>query len=462
MFKKFAALFGAQDMTKGSPIICLLKFSIPLLIGNVAQMLYSTVDSIVVGHYCGDAALSAIGSSSPVQNMFLVFFIAIGTGVTIMVSQYFGAHDSKKLGLAVGNALTLIAIVSVVLTAAVLPLSRHILSLVNTPVETFEMAHIYLVILVWGFFGTGFYNVLSGILRGLGEAVFPLIILVGSSVLNIVLDVWFVAGLNIGIAGAAYATIISQILSAAACGVKIFAMRRSLGLNAKTLLLRKTTVKNMLRLGIPTGISTGVLFLGIILLQSLINSMGYMVTACITACIKIDSFAVLPSQTFSTAASTFTGQNIGAGNMQRVKKGTKSIMLICMVTTVVMVTIMIILAKRLIGLFTTTEELITLGFSILIIMIPSYLLMAVSQCLSGVMTGAGDSVAPMWISIISHVLIRTPLAYLFAALSRSETWPNGAPYGVFWSMDIAMFIGAVITIILFRKGRWLNKSLVKR
>ncbi|MBQ8975632.1 MAG: MATE family efflux transporter, partial [Oscillospiraceae bacterium] len=369
----------------------------------------------------------------------------------------------EKLGQSVGNAVTLIAVITVALTAAALPFTRSILTLTHTPSETFELANTYLVIVMFGFVGTGFYNVLSGILRGLGDTVFPLLTLVCSSVLNIVLDIWFVSGggLNMGIGGAALATIISQYVSALICGVRIFSMRKRLSLNTSVLRLRGSIVKNMLRLGIPSGISTCVLFLGIILLQSLVNSMGYMVTACITACIKIDSFAVLPSQTFSAAGSTFTGQNIGAGKMDRVKQGSRTLMALCFSLTVVMVAIMIILARWLIGLFTTTEEIITLGFSILIIMVPSYLFMCINQCLCGVMTGAGDSMAAMWISIISHVFLRTPLAYVFAYFSRSAAYPHGHPYGVFWSMDIAMLIGAAITVIHYYRGTWRNKSLVK-
>jgi len=461
MLQKFKSLFGAQDMTKGNPFACLLRFSIPLLIGNVAQMLYSTIDSIVVGKYCGDTALAAIGSSSPVQNMFLVFFIAIGTGVTIMVAQYFGARDKDNLGLAVGNAVTMIAIISVVLTAAVLPLARPILTAVKTPAETFEMACTYLTILVCGFFGTGFYNVLSGILRGLGDSVFPLIVLVCSSLLNIVLDILLVSTFSMGIAGAAYATIIAQILSACACGCRIISIRQRLNLKASCLRLRGGTVKTMLRLGVPTGLSMGILFFGIILLQTLVNSMGYMVTACITAVLKIDSFAALPSQTFSAAGSTFTGQNIGARQMDRVKQGVKALMTICGITTVLMVAVMVIFARPMMGLFTETEEIISLGFRIILVCLPIYFFSVISNCLSGVMTGAGDTMIAMWISIITHIVLRTPLAYLFCYLTRSELYPHGDPLMVFVSFDVAMLVAVIIAVTYFKKGRWMTKTVVK-
>ena len=201
MLKKFIALFGAQDMTVGSPLKCLLQFSVPLLIGNILQMLYFTIDSIVVGKVIGDPALAAIGVSAPIQNLFLVFFMAIGAGVTVMTSQYFGAKDFGKLGDTIGNSITLIAITSVFITAVTTPLTGAMLRANNAPPEILDTATVYLRILFIGAAANGFYNVLSGVLRGLGESFFPFIVLFFTALLNTGLDIWFVAGFRWGMAG---------------------------------------------------------------------------------------------------------------------------------------------------------------------------------------------------------------------------------------------------------------------
>ena len=177
MLKKFKSLFGAQDMTVGSPLKCLLLFSVPLLIGNIAQLLYSTVDSIVVGRYIGDAALSAIGVTSPILHLFLVLFIAVGSGVMVMVSQYFGAKEYENLKYSIGNAITLIALVSIVLTTLGLIGTGWMLRVTAVPPEAFDMGYTYLFICLAGVAGNGFYNIMSGVLRGMGESVFPLLVL---------------------------------------------------------------------------------------------------------------------------------------------------------------------------------------------------------------------------------------------------------------------------------------------
>ncbi len=292
MFKKFKALFGAQDMTVGSPIKCLLMFSVPLLIGNLAQLLYSTVDSVIVGKYVGDEALASIGVDTPLLLLFLVIFMAIGSGVMVMVSQYFGAKDYENLERTVGNSITLIAAASVVLTVGGILLTPWMLRVINTPPETYEMAKIYLIICFYGIAGDGFYNIMSGILRGMGESVFPLLVLILTTVLNIVLDLWFVIGLGMGIAGAAWATSIAKTVSAIVCLIKVLSAKNVCNVKARHLKLDRDILGTICRLGIPNGIAQGIMFLATIVIQSMINKMGFLVTASITAVLRVDGFAV--------------------------------------------------------------------------------------------------------------------------------------------------------------------------
>ncbi|MBR2832280.1 MAG: MATE family efflux transporter [Oscillospiraceae bacterium] len=462
MLAKFKSLFGAQDMTVGKPLKCLLLFSIPLLIGNVAQLLYSTVDSIVVGRYIGDAALSAIGVTSPILNLFLVLFIAIGSGVMVMVSQYFGAREYDNLKNSIGNSITLIAAVSVVLTALGLTCARWMLRVTAVPPESFEMSYSYLFICFAGVAGNGFYNIMSGVLRGMGESVFPLLVLLGTTVLNIILDILFVAGLHMGIAGAALATVIGQSLSAVVCLLKVVLSRTHFTLTWKSLKLRREVVGTICRLGIPNGLAQAIMWFSTIVVQRLNNTMGYMVTASITAMMRVDSFALIPGTTFNMSSSTFTGQNVGAGRMDRVKKGCYTTFGMCLVVSGVMVTLMLLFGKWMIGMFTTTQEVIELGYSFILIMIPAYFIMAIGQSFGGVIRGAGDAMGPMWISLITQTVVRIPTAYLIAHFTRSEAYPHGDPHSTFYALLFAIIINASATLLYFRYGPWKTKGLTAK
>ena len=463
MLKKLKAMFGAQDMTVGRPFSCLVQYAVPLLIGNIAQLLYTTADAAVVGNYMGalgDTALAAIGASMPPYNIFLVLFMGIGAGVTVMVSQYFGAKDYENLSLSVGNSITMIAISSIFITAVATPLTAPLLRLANTPTEAAALARVYLSILFLGSIGNGFYNCLSAILRGLGESLFPLIVLLCTVILNIGLDILFVASFGMGVAGAAMATIISQILAAIVCLIKVLKMRDVLQIHASTLRPIKRIMVQIVSLGGPNAVSMGVMFASTMFVQALVNSMGQMVLTTITVTQRLDVYAVIPSMTFQGVAQTYTGQNIGAGDMERVKQGSKTVFLMCFTFTAVMVVSMLIFGRNMLSLFTKTEAIIDLSMTFVRIMVPAYLAMTVSGTWMGVMRGAGDAFGPMWISMFNNVILRVPLAYLIAHFTKSETNPNGHPNSIMLSLLIAMLIGCVISTIYYRAGKWRGKAIV--
>ena len=462
MFSKFKTLFGAQDMTVGKPFSCLLRFAIPLLIGNIAQLLYTTADAAVVGRYMGelgDTALAAVGASMPPYSIFLVLFMGIGSGVTVMVSQYFGAKDNENLSVSIGNSITMIAIASVFITVVATPLTNSLLGLVNTPAAAVEMAKTYLMILFLGSIGSGFYNCLSGILRGLGESVFPLIVLIVTVILNIGLDIFFVAGLGMGVTGAAVATIIAQFLAAIVCMIKVMKMREVFVIDATALRPVRRIVGQIINLGGPNALSMGVMFASTLFVQALVNSMGPLVLTTITVTQRVDAFAVIPSMTFQVVASTYTGQNIGADDMDRVKQGAKTVMLMCFIFTAVMLTCMLLFGRNMLGLFTRTEAVINMSMNFIRIMSPAYLTMTVSGILMGVMRGAGDAIGPMWIALFNNVIMRVPLSYLIAHLTKSDENPNGHPNSVYLSLLIAMIIGCGITLLYYRAGKWRDKAI---
>ncbi|NLA61542.1 MAG: MATE family efflux transporter [Firmicutes bacterium] len=461
MLKKFSSLFGAQDMTQGRPLSNLLRFSLPLIIGNFAQQMYATVDSIVVGRYIGDRALSAVGTSMPVINLLLVLFMAIATGAGIMVAQYYGAKDRESLSKSVGNAITLLIMASLVITAIGVPYAGSLLRLTNTPVETYDMAKSYLTIIFWGILGPGIYNISSGVLRGLGNSTFPLLTLLLASVLNTLLDIWMVGSLGMGVAGAAVATIISQAVSAALCLWKLNSMKDVVEISRDTLKPDLKFARQLFRLGIPAGVTQAVFSMSMVLVQSLTNSMGYRVVTCNTAVMRIDGFAVMPSFTFGMAVATFVGQNIGANRFDRVAEGTKDALKLSLTTQVVLVSLILLFGGNLIRMFTTTEEIIALGTRQMRILSLGYLALAISQVFGSIMRGAGDTMPSMWISLITTTCVRVPVAYGLAWLTRSPANPNGAPESIFFSLLFAWITGAVANYLWYRRGTWKTKSLIK-
>lgn len=463
MLDKIKSLFGPQDMTVGKPWSCLMKFIIPMLIGNIAQMLLTTFDRVIVGKYFGDPGIGAVGASMPILNIFLVFFMAVGTGVTVMVAQYYGAKDFERLGKTVGNTITLMAIISVVVTAIAVPLTGPILRALDTAPELFDYAYEYLVILFAGCFTVGFYNSFTGVLRGIGSSIFPLIVLLCSVAVNAVLDVLFVApwGLNLGIAGAAYATCIAQIGAAVACMLRVFRFKHLFTLNKSKMRLDKIIVKQITRLGLPTGISMAVMFATNLITQPYMMRMGYEVVAAMVATMSVDGFAVMPSQAFSMGVSTYTGQNIGAGKQERLRPGMFATLKSSLLVTTVMLAAILIFGRQVLGLFTKTPKLIEMGMGFIYIMIPGYYILAINMTLQGVMRGAGDSIGTMWLSVLTNVIVRVPAIIIIINLTKSEELPGGDPNSIFYGMLIAMSVGLISSLIYYRIGRWKTKAIVK-
>ncbi len=447
-------------MTQGSPAGKIVAFTVPMLIGNVAQQLYGTVDSIVVGRYVGDNALAAVGSASPVFNLLLVLFVGVATGAGIMVSQYYGAKDRENLSKTIGISLSLIFIVSVIISLSAIFVTKPMLRLLNTPESIIDWCADYLYILFYGVIGLAFYNILSGILRGLGDSFSALLYLLIACILNIGLDIFFVASLGLGVAGVALATVIAQVISAVLSMLKLMRMKAIFDTGTRYLRLEKRLSWNVIRLGLPSGVTQAIFSMAMLLVQSLTNSFGEAVIAANVIVMRVDGFAMMPNFSFGTAMTTFAGQNVGAGRLDRVKKGARDGTLISTGTTVVLTAAILIFGRYLMRIFTETEDLVTLAMKMMLILAAGYIAMSVTQCLSGIMRGAGDTMTPMWISLISTVIIRVPVAYLLAYLSKTPENPQGDPLTLFVSLLASWLIGAAITIIAYRRGKWKNRSVV--
>ena len=306
MLKKLQALFAPRDLTVGNTMSGIVMFAIPLLIGNLAQQLYNTVDAIVVGQYVGDAALGAVGLAGPVINLILVLFMGISSGATIVVSQYFGAKDRKELSNAVGTTIMLTVISGLVMSVIGALLARPLLILLDTPADMLDMASNYLIIIMIGLVGSGLYNIMSGVMRGMGDSVSPLLYLLVACGLNIVLDLLFVVAFGMTTDGVAWATIIAQAISAFLCVRRLYRMKENIDLNRSTLRVSRHIMKRVVRLGVPSGLTQMIFSLSSILVQSLTNSLGGSIVTANTMVMRIDGFAMMPNFTFGIAAPSYS------------------------------------------------------------------------------------------------------------------------------------------------------------
>ena len=455
----FKKLYAPQDMTEGKPWKNILWFTVPMLIGNIAQQLYSTVDSIVVGRYVGDNALAAVGSAAPILNLLLVLFIGISAGVNIMVSQYFGAKNREGLSYTVGNCITVTAIACLALMLICAPLIRPVLVLLNTPESILPWCTDYLMISLLGGAGMAYYNILSGVLRGLGDSFSALLYLLVATVINIVLDIYFVAFLDMGVAGVALATVIAQIISSLLCGIKLARMRQHFDFGLRFMRPKKSYVKTIVKLGLPAGATQAIFSAAMLTVQSLTNSFGEQLIAANVIVMRVDGFAMMPNFSFGTALTTYAGQNVGAGRYDRVMKGAKQGTGMAVGCSAAITLIILLFGKWLMGIFTETAALVDLSYYLMTILAVGYIAMAVTQSLSGIMRGAGDTMTPMWISLITTVLIRVPLAYGISWLTRTAELPYGRFECISISLLSSWVLGAVLTIIFYKLGKWKTKAI---
>ncbi len=441
LLKKF---IEPVDMTEGSPWQKIVLFAVPMLVGNIAQQLYNTVDSVVVGNYVGDNALAAVGSAGPILNLLIVLFVGISVGAGIMVSQYFGAKEREKLSTTIGNCITLTGIATLFVMIVASLVARPLLELLDTPESIIGWCQSYLLILFIGSGGLAFYNILSGVLRGLGDSMSALIYLLVSTLVNIVLDLLFVAKLGMGVNGVALATVIAQAISALLCLLRLMRMQELFELKPCYLKLQRKYTRKIIKLGLPSGITQAIFSMAMIVVQSLTNSFGEMFIAANVIVMRVDGFA---------------RQNVGARRDDRVDTGAKQGTLIAVVISAAITSLILIFGKALMGIFTKTPELVDLSRDMMGILAVGYVAMAVTQSLSGVMRGAGDTMTPMWISIATTILIRVPIAYGISFLTRTAELPNGRQECIFISLLASWLIGALITYIFYRRGKWKEKAI---
>lgn len=447
-----------RDLTQGSILKNLISFSIPLLLGNLLQALYNTVDSIWVGRFIGAKALGAVSVSFPIILILVSLVIGITMATTVLVSQYAGAKDEKMINKTINNSFLLLGILGIVVTLIGLTFSEEILKLMNTPEDILIYATDYLNIFFLGLIFMFGYNVVSSILRGLGDSKTPLKFLFISTILNLILDPIFILGVGsipaMGIKGAAFATLIAQVFSSILAFRYLVKNTNLFSFKNMSLKIDKELTSKILKIGLPSGVQQIVVSFGMLVMASIINSFGVETVAAFGAASRLDQFAIMPAMSMSLAVSTLTGQNIGAGRMKRVKEVYKwgSILTILLVTVI---TIIILMFPTLIlKLFTSDVGVLEVGTRYLRIAGFSYLPLSIMFITNGVLRGAGDTLPTMIFSITSLWIFRVPLAQMLSSINSLGS------DGIWMAIVISSLVSLLMTQIYYYKGKWKTKSVI--
>lgn len=436
-----------KDMTSGNPLKIVLLFSIPVLLGNLFQQFYNMVDTIIVGRYLGEEALAAVGATGSLMFLVLGFANGIAQGFGVMVSHAFGAKDFTLLKHYVALSLMLTIIVSVILTIPTVAASRQLLLWMNTPENIIDMANAYIKVIFGGITLTMLYNVLSGILRGIGDSKTPLYFLIFSSILNIILDIVLIVTVKLGTAGAAYATVISQGTAAILCLVYMFRKFEILKTSRSDYYMDIVGIKNMLSIGIPMALNYSITAVGTMIMQSAVNVFGSSVVAAFTAASKVNNIATQTMVTLGTAYATYCGQNLGAGRYDRIYKGMKQGFILCVIVSLAGAAFCLLGGKAIVGWFVSnpSEEIITYAMQYLEIACIFYLPLAMIFLYRNALQGLNEGLIPMLSGVME-------LACRFAVIALI---PASTGYAGVCSADPAAWVGAgiplAVTYILWEK-----------
>lgn len=401
-----------KDMTSGNPVKLIMIFSIPLLIGNIFQQFYSMVDTIIVGRYLGVEALAAVGSTGSMSFLINGFITGLTSGFSIMVAQKFGAKDEKGLKKAVSSSVVLSAIAIIIITLISIISSKFLLNLMNTPSNIIDDSTTYINIIYAGTIAVLSYNMISSILRALGDSKTPLYFLIVSSILNIVLDLVFIVKFSMGISGAAYATIISQGVSAILCLIYSLSKYKSLWLNKKDFKVDKKIYINHLKIGIPMALQFSITAIGIMIVQGALNVFGSVVIASYTAASKVLQIVMQPAITLGVTMTTFCGQNLGAKQYNRIKEGVNKCTGISIVTSIIAGLVLILGGKYFVGLFIESPSEEILGYAQQVFNYSAYFFIPLGLIFvyRNALQGIGESFIPMMAGVY-ELLARSIVAF---------------------------------------------------
>ncbi len=443
-----------KDLTVGNEAKLIFNFALPMVLGNLFQQLYSVVDRIIVGRFISDEALAAIGASFPIFYMLISFMIGIGSGATIVISQYYGAKETEKVKRTISTVFIFLFFASLAIMFIGIYFSRQIFELLNVGKDVLPHSIAYFRVYMTGMIAFFGFNGISSILRGLGDSRTPLRFLIFATVLNIVLDILFVVVFGWGIEAAAWATVISQF---AAFGGAIWYIERRkhiISFKIKQWVFDWALFKQSLRIGLPTGFQQTFVALGMMALIRIVNNFDSSVLAAYTAAGQIDALASLPALNLASALSAFVGQNLGANKTERIRKGLWATLYMSWSISFVVMLAAYLFGDHLMALFSGSEDVIRHGSNYLIIVSSFYLVFSTMFVLHGVLRGAGATLIPMFITLLSLWIIRIPLAVFFSE--------HFGVNGIWWSIPAGWATGMIGSLIYYLSGKWKGKGVIKR
>ncbi|HIR28482.1 MAG TPA: MATE family efflux transporter [Candidatus Choladousia intestinigallinarum] len=436
-----------QDMTSGNETSLLLKFSLPMLIGNIFQQFYNMVDSIVVGNYVGKEALAAVGMTASLNFLYFSLCNGFATGAGVLISQYFGMKNERRVKDSIGNSLYLMLGMGILMSVVSVLLSAPILRLLNTPENIFQDALLYTRIVCGGLFSVVLYNGIAAMLRALGDSTTPLIFLVLSSILNIIGDLVLVLVFHMGVAGVAIATIAAQLLSALGCIAYAVLKNPYFRLKKENFRISSSLQSKMLRLGIPFGAQGSLIAFSCVALQSVINRFGSDVIAAFTATNRIEQLVQQPFNSLGTALATFTGQNLGAGNVDRVRTGYKRSCLLVVIFSLLMCAMMFIWGEDFVGLFVDDASVIAIGGRAVQITSLFYIPLGMIYIARSLLNGSGDSVFA-FISGLAEVAGRIGFSIGLSAIPALGYW------AVWYTTGLTWLITGIVCMLRYAQGKW--------
>ncbi len=442
-----------RDLSQGPIARQIFIFAVPMLLGNVFQQLYNIVDMIIIGRYIGTGAVAAAGASFPVIFVLVSLVIGITTGTTIIISQYYGAKDFDAVKRAIDTAMIYLFVASIILTVAGLLFIEDIWHLIGLPDELVADATRYFSIYAGGLILMFGYNAISAVLRGLGDSKTPLYFLIISTLLNIGFDLLFVLSFGWGIGGVAFATVLSQGIAFVLSVIYLNRTHQLIRLRLSGLVFDWDIFRKSLRIGIPTGLQHTFVSVGMLALISIVNRFGTDTIAAYTIAWRIDSFAAMPAMNFGLALNTFVGQNLGAGKPERVARGLRSTLIMTTAVSLTFTAVAWLFGRQMMGIFTPNEEVIEIGYGYLVVVASFYIIFSSMFVIQSVMRGAGDTLIPMFITLIALWFLRIPVSHLLSLRFGAE--------GIWWGIPIAWLFGLVAAYIYYRTGRWKQKVVVK-
>lgn len=446
---------GTAAITEGVIWKQLLRFFFPILIGTLFQQLYNTVDALVIGQFVGKDALAAVGTTGTLVNLLVNFFVGIASGATVIISQYFGAGDAKNVSKAVHTSIAFAIVSGLLVTVVGLVTAAPSLRILQVPQEIFGEALLYLQIYYFGMLASMIYNIGTGILRAIGDSRSPLYILIVSCLLNIVLDLLLVVVIPWGVAGAAIATVLSQVLSAVLIMVRLMRAREAYRVRLRLIRFHKSILGALLKIGMPTGLQSVMYSLSNLMVQSTVNAFGTDTIAAWTIFGKIDAVIWMVVGSFGIAVTTFSGQNYGARKYDRIKKGTRICLLICVFSVICVSLLLFAFAGPLFSFFTSDSGVIAIGRQMMNIMVPFYFIYAFIEIYSGTIRGVGEVMQSTIITFGGICMLRIAWLIFFVPFHRNID-ALVINYPLTWA------ITAIAFIIYYLRGNWLKRAAARQ